>query len=151
MVICDLKRAPRLVEKAKHYDNVILTDLIPHRDVVILFKHIIDISILPYNKDWYGSKIKHFFSSRKSSEYVAAGKPIIISDVEGIPSFLEEGVNYITYESKNPQQLADKIKLLLEDRDLYRRLSGNNLRLAKELTWEQNVKRSGLLEIIGGK
>ncbi|HUV45625.1 MAG TPA: glycosyltransferase family 4 protein [Dehalococcoidia bacterium] len=151
VIICDLKRAPYLVEKTKHYSNVILTDLIPHREVVILLKHIIDISILPYNKDWYGSKVKNFFSSRKSSEYVDAGKPIIASDIPGIPSFLKEGVNYITYESKNPQQLAEKIKLLLDDRALYRRLSENNLKLVKEITWEQNIKKSGLLDIISDK
>ena len=151
VIICDLKGAPHLVQKASRYNNVILTDYIPHREVVILLKYIVDVCIIPFNKDWYSAKIKNFFSFRKSSEYVAVGKPIIISDIEGVPSFLKEGVNYISYESKDPKDLAEKIKLLLEDDNLYQRLRENNLKLAKEITWENRIKQSGLIEIISGK
>jgi glycosyltransferase involved in cell wall biosynthesis len=151
VIICDLRGAPHLVQKAREHNNVILTNFIPHREVVILLKYIIDVCIIPFNKDSYGAKIKNFFSFRKASEYVAVGKPIIISDIEGTPSFLKEGVNYIPYESKDPKDLAEKIKLLLEDDNLYQRLRENNLKLAKEITWENRIKQSGLIEIISGK
>ena len=151
VIICDLKSAPDLVQKASEYNNVILTGYIPHREVVILLKYIVDVCIIPFDKDWYGAKIKNFFSFRKASEYVAVGKPIIISNIEGVPSFLKEGVNYISYESKDPKDLAEKIKLLIEDDNLYQQLRENNIKLAKEITWENRIKQSGLIEIISGK
>ncbi|WP_440952859.1 glycosyltransferase [Methanococcoides sp. FTZ1] len=135
----------RIFEKYGQKENIILTGRLEYSSVLSILKRM-DICIVPYNKDFYMSKLKDFFSNRKISEYLAAGKPIVIADIEGIPGYLRENVNYIKYESGNPESLADSVKYLLNDPEQISEMSHNNKILAKEFDWEQIVLKSGILE-----
>jgi glycosyltransferase involved in cell wall biosynthesis len=142
--------AEYIVDKYHTTANIIFTKKLPQEEVYALLKKI-DVCILPYDKEAKFSRYPDFFSSRKTKEYIAAGKPIIAANVIGKESWLVENKTCLLYESGDPKDLADKIDTLLNDEKLYKTLSGNNKRLAEEFTWENLIKRSGLIEEISGK
>ena len=139
--------AEHIIGKYQTTDNIIFTGKVPHKKVYALLKEI-DVCIIPYDKNDKHSQYPDFFSARKTKEYIAAGKPIIVADVIGRESWLVENENCLLYESGDPKDLADKINTLLNDEKLYRTLSENNKRMAEEFTWEHLIKRSGLMEEI---
>jgi glycosyltransferase involved in cell wall biosynthesis len=73
--------------------------------------------------DYYGSFDVFVFPSRKEalgSAMLAAmhfGLPVIASKVDGIPEFLEDGVNGRLVEPGNPRQLLEGIEAMVSDRD----------------------------------
>ncbi len=93
-------------------------------------------------------------------EAMAAGVPIIGTKVGGIPDFLEDGERSRTIdpertptglfcEVKNPQSIAEKIKLLLADDGLRQKLIINGKKLVEEkYNWNKIVKQ---MEAIFGK
>ena len=135
------------LEKYKvNYPQVLFLGRIIHRDVISILKEV-DICVIPYTDD---PILKHK-SARKSLEYLAAGKPIIVTNVVGKEDFLVENNNCLLFEYKSPKDLAEKIKILLEDSDLYERMSKDNFVLAQKFTWEYLVEKSGILEVIEKK
>ena len=128
----------------KKYTNVIFTGRIPHKDVVGLLNYI-DICILPYKK---AEVVKHL-SVRKTFEYLAAGKPIIMSDSDlSDKSILKENKNIISYKAEDAKDLALKVKYLLGNKKLMNEFAENNKTLSKKFSWEQRVNESKLLETL---
>lgn len=125
------------------YKNVFFTGRISHFDAMSLLINF-DVCVSPHSKD----EIMKYKSARKTFEYMAAGKSIIVSNVVGKEYFLDEGINCLTYEPGNPKDLAEKIRILLEDPELRTKMGINNRRLAENFTWDKNLERSGLVEIL---
>lgn len=122
------------------FKNVIFTGRIPHKHAISILMNS-DICVSPHMKD----KIMKYRSPRKTLEYMAAKKPIIVSNVIWKESFLTEGVNCLVYEPENPKDLAEKIRILIRNSKLKDTIGKNNRELSKEFTWEKAVYRSGLL------
>jgi glycosyltransferase involved in cell wall biosynthesis len=101
-----------------------------------------DICVSPYSKD----KIMRHKQAMKTLEYLAAGKPIIVSDVIGKENFLKEGKNCLLYEPENPVDLANKITWLLQHKELKDQMGKKNKELAETFSWERTLWRSGLVE-----
>jgi glycosyltransferase involved in cell wall biosynthesis len=57
-------------------------------------------------------------------ESLCRGRPVIGTRVGGIPDLVEDGVNGIVVEARNPQALAGAIVSVLSDRQLAERLGG---------------------------
>ncbi len=110
-----------------------------------------DACIIPYDENDSHSKIKGFFSSRKTKEYLALGKPIIVAESIGREQFLVEGTNCLTYESRNPKDLAEKITYLRNNPEIADRMSKNNRELARQFTWKSIIQKSGILDELAGK
>jgi len=104
-----------------------------------------DVCIIPYDKNDTHSRYKNFFSSRKTKEYLALGKPIIVSDTIGREQYLTEGRNCLTYKSRNPEDLARKITILKNNPALAEEMSKNNTELARQFTWKKVIQDSGIL------
>lgn len=136
--------------KPEDMKKILFLGRIPHRDVIILLKEVLDICVVPYDKKWSTSNILNFFSARKVKEYLAAGKPIIMSNVEGREEFLKENKNMLLYEPGNPKDLADKIKIVLTNKKLCREISKNNLSLSKEFSWEKVIEKSRFVDMLRG-
>ena len=102
-----------------------------------------DVCVSPWSDDILFTEK----SPRKTLEYLAFGKPIIVSDVPGRENFLKPNENCILYEYQNPKDLAIKTRKVLEDSLISQKLSKNNINLAKEFDWDQIFKRSKILEI----
>jgi len=128
------------------FKNVIFTGRISH-EKALNFLINFDICILPHSKD----EIMKYKSAMKTFEYMAAGKPIIVSNVTGKEDFLINGKNCLTYEPGNPKDLAKNIEFLLDNKELMALIGLNNRAMAKRFSWEKNLKRSGLLNFLKEK
>lgn len=133
-------------DSAKH----IFTGRLDQKDVFCLL-HKMDVCVIPYDKGFYMSNIKNFFSNRKIYEYLSAGKPIIVSDIKGKPEFLVEKSNCLMYESGNPKDLAEKITYLKNNPEIADEMGKNNRELAKKFTWKNLIKNSGILHELAEK
>jgi glycosyltransferase involved in cell wall biosynthesis len=140
-------KADNITNKYRDTENIIFTGKLLREDVYALL-HKFDICILPYDKNDKHSLYPDYFSSRKAKEYIAAGKPIIVSDVLGRESWLTENQNCLLYESGNPKDLAEKIDMLLNNEELYDKMCTNNRELSKKFMWDTIIDQSGLIEDI---
>ena len=61
----------------------------------------------------------------------AAGLPIITCDSVGCRDTVEEGVNGYKVSPKSPAQLAEKLRMLIEDEELRRRMGRESRRIAE--------------------
>lgn len=78
-------------------------------------------------------------------EAMSLGKPIVASDVGGISEIVRNGINGYALEN-NPHLFAEKIESILEDDELYLRMSKRSLDIFQnELTVDKMVR--GYLEI----
>ena len=79
--------------------------------------------------------------SNKLFEYAAAGLPIIMSDIPE-HRYLNDKFNFgIVLKSNKPQDIADAIRLLHNNTDLYDRCRKNALILAENVNWETEFGR----------
>ncbi|MBA7507586.1 N-acetyl-alpha-D-glucosaminyl L-malate synthase [subsurface metagenome] len=74
-------------------------------------------------------------------EAMASGMPIVATRVGGLAEIIKDGDNGFLVEPGNPQQLAEKVLLILKDKELRERISRNNKEAAKEYSWEGIVDR----------
>jgi len=74
-------------------------------------------------------------------EAMAAGLPVVATGVGGLPCIIEEGVNGFLVEPANPEQIAEKIVLLLGDDELRLKMSRANLEKAKKYDWRCVVEQ----------
>jgi len=58
-------------------------------------------------------------------EAMASKKPIIASNVDGIPHYIKHGFNGLLFESENVEDLAEKIKIILSNPDYAKKLAEN--------------------------
>ena len=82
-------------------------------------------------------------------EAMAAGLPVIATKVGGIPELIEENVNGLLVEPRNPDKLAEKIITVLKGKDLADRLSAQSkdkvekyFNLARVIKDTENIYRS---------
>jgi glycosyltransferase involved in cell wall biosynthesis len=69
-------------------------------------------------------------------EALAAGLPVIVAAVGGLSEILIDGQNGLLFEAGNHTELAAKIKLLLDDKVLRKRLSINARQTAEAFDWQ---------------
>ena len=97
---------------------------------------------------WYKSVDVCVFPSRHDSgpivllEAMACGKPIIASNVGGIPFMVEDGKTGFLFESGNVGELAEKIVILLKDKEMQEKMGEAGLEKVKEFTWEKIAEQT---------
>lgn len=87
-------------------------------------------------------------------EAMASGKPVIGSNVGGIPSVIEDGRNGFLFESENIDDLADKLDRLLSDPELARRMGDESRKIIDEKFSSQKYVehfKKMIDEIVNGK
>lgn len=65
-------------------------------------------------------------------EAMAMGLPIVATNVGGIPELVEDGVNGFLVDKKNSHELSKAIIKLIENVDLRKKMSENNIKKIKE-------------------
>jgi len=73
-------------------------------------------------------------------EAMASGLPIVTTRVGGLPDIIKDGENGFLVEPENPQQIADKLQLLLHDEELRNKISSINKETVKRYSWENVTK-----------
>ena len=86
-------------------------------------------------------------------EAMACGKPVVASNVGGIPFVVEEGKTGLLFESGNVEDLADKIMTILKNEELGEKMGEAGRERAKEFTWDKIAERTVEVykEILKGK
>src|SRR3989338_4938460 len=79
-------------------------------------------------------------------EAMAAGLPVISTPVGGITDFLLDKKTGLFCQVKNPEDLAEKIKLLLADKKLYLEIQKNGLELVRQ-KYDWNLIAAKMKEI----
>lgn len=123
----DRNELEKLVSKLNLDDKVIFEGEIKHQDLAKYYSSA-DIFIRPSLSEGLGISFL---------EAMATGVPIIGTPVGGIPDFLEDRKTGLFCKVNNPQDIAEKIKEILENNDLRNALSNNGLNLVREkYTWD---------------
>jgi glycosyltransferase involved in cell wall biosynthesis len=103
-----------------------------------------DILIAPFTdkaRDIAGKVIISFSSPLKLVEYMAAGKPIVASNIGAIPEVINHGDNGLLVAPGSVDELVAAISHLLSDQTLATRLAKNAQTDARRFTWDERVAR----------
>lgn len=139
LIIGGEKRLIRRLEKQYHErgldGKVVFTGAVPYEKIPSLLQKT-DVLVAPYPElpDFYFSALKIF-------EYMAAGKPIIASDIGQIASILKNQETAILVPPGDGRKLHDAIVRLKEDPGLRSKLAENALsEVRQKHTWGQRVE-----------
>ena len=69
-------------------------------------------------------------------EAMAAGKPVVASDIEGYRGIMEHGNQGLLFPRKDAEALTNCLALLLENPELAQRLGANGRRTVEQYRWE---------------
>ena len=70
-------------------------------------------------------------------EAMAAGKPVVASDIEGFAAIVTHGDQGLLFPRKDSEALANALSLLITDPELARRMGARGREAAKEYRWER--------------
>jgi glycosyltransferase involved in cell wall biosynthesis len=102
----------RLIKKMG-MPNIIFKGEFNYGDLPSIYEEI-DVQIIP--------PIIPDTSPRTVWEALSSGTPTIASNTGGIPDFIKDGVNGLLFEAGNPDDLAEKIKRIIDEPDLIHKL-----------------------------
>jgi glycosyltransferase involved in cell wall biosynthesis len=123
--------------------NIEFAGHVPHADVA-RYLRAADVLVAPFTRDARdigGKVIIPFSSPLKLFEYMAAGKPIVASNVGAIPEIIAHEENGLLVAPSSVDELVAGISRLLRDGALAERLAKNARNTAERYTWEQRVTR----------
>jgi N-acetyl-alpha-D-glucosaminyl L-malate synthase BshA len=111
-------------------DNIIFRGEIANNEVP---RHLVasDVFVLPSLSESFGIA---------NIEAMAAGLPVVATKVRGMAEIIKDGENGFLVEPKEPEQISEKIILLLENAALSDNISRNNRNKAKDYSWEMVVR-----------
>ena len=124
-------------EKSEVLENVII---VGHKPPGEIPKYLVaaDILVLPNSaKSEISSK---YTSPLKMFEYMAAGKPIVASYLHSLREILDD-TTALFFTPDDPEDLARKVKQILDDEALGQRLSLNALEKVKNYTWQKRAEK----------
>jgi glycosyltransferase involved in cell wall biosynthesis len=131
--------------REKWKNNITFTGRLPRLKGLKIIS-VCDATIVPYKEDH--TVPVGYFSQRKVKDYLGLGKPILMANVRGRERFLIPYENAVFYHPNNPKDLAGKIKILVSNKKLRKKMQKNNLKLARRFDWQILVEKSGLLELL---
>ena len=109
-----------LIAKHQIKNEIIYAGSLSHTEALAAFK-LMDVNVLPSDMDGFGLVLV---------EAMAMGTPVVGTNYGGIKNVIKDGVNGLLYENENPEELASKIRLVLEDESLRTTLVSNGKRTA---------------------
>jgi D-inositol-3-phosphate glycosyltransferase len=68
-------------------------------------------------------------------EAMASGRPVIASEVGGLAYLVQDGVTGFHVPDRDPEELAGKIRLLIENEDLREQMCDASVRRARKYVW----------------
>ncbi len=119
-------------------DKIIITGFVPFKTIPN-YLSACDVLLSPCvnnaDNEFFNSPVKLF-------EYMAMGKPIVASNVGQQGVVIEDGVNGLLHEENQPEELAEKVFQIYNDKDLANRLGKEARRRAVEKhDWKVNSQQ----------
>ncbi len=137
----DIQRVRRLLALP---DNVVLHGFLPYVHAEAFRAHC-DVLIAPYQhkiRSVGGTDTSRWFSPLKIFEYMAAGKPIVCSDLPVLREILEHGRTAWLVHPDEAAGWVDALRLLAHDLQLRRRLgAAARQEWADNYTWQGRATR----------
>ena len=137
-------QGPKIEKYKQNYKDVIFTGKLPRMKALKLVS-LSDVAVVPY-KDGKGKYGAFYYSTRKVKDYLSLGKPILMADIKGREQFLIAYENAIFYRPGNPEDFAEKVKMVISNKKLKEKMCKNNLKLARRFDWQFLVRKSKLVE-----
>ena len=127
----------RFKKKYQNISNIIINPF-QTRAKVALYMKASDILVIPNSgKEKISS---HYTSPLKLFEYMAAQKPIIVSDLPSIRDIVNEE-DAVFAKPDSPQSFAEAIEKILGDVGLARKISLNVYEKVKRYSWQERAKK----------
>ncbi len=105
--------------------HIVLTGQVPPEEIPV-YMAAADIFVLPSLSEGVPNVLL---------EAMAAGLPVVATDVGGVPELIADGENGLLVKPGNSEQLAAKLLALLKDDALRERMALRNRREAKKYAW----------------
>lgn len=119
-----------LVNELTLQDRTVFTGRVPY-DKVPFYHNMLSVSVSVSNSESFGVAI---------IEASACGKPVIVSNVGGLPEVVEDGVTGIVVPPRDPEATADAIEKLVMDDSLKMEMGAAGRERVKKLyDWNNNV------------
>jgi glycosyltransferase involved in cell wall biosynthesis len=115
--------------------NLQFVDRVPNGQVP-LWLRAFDIAVAPFP---HTEHYAYFMSPLKLFEYIAAGVPVVATDLPSIREVLHHDENAWLVEPGSAEALAKGIARVLQNDDLQTKMSVEARRSAKKYTWEQRT------------
>lgn len=74
-------------------------------------------------------------------EAMAEGLPIISTNVKGLDEMVKNNINGLLVKPKDPQDIAKKILKLINDENLRKKMSKNNINESTNYSWEKVIQK----------
>jgi glycosyltransferase involved in cell wall biosynthesis len=74
------------------------------------------------------------------NEAMSAGRPVIGTNVGGIPEIIDDGVNGYLVEPERPEQIAQKVIKLFSEEQLLQAMGRNARKKAQEFSIEKHMQ-----------
>jgi glycosyltransferase involved in cell wall biosynthesis len=116
-------------------DRLRFVDRVPNTEVPYWIRAF-DVALAPF--PWV-DHYAYFMSPLKLFEYMAAGVPILATDLPSIREVLRHGENAWLVPPSNPKALAEGIRHLLENSDLAERLARQAKEDVRQYTWKRRA------------
>jgi glycosyltransferase involved in cell wall biosynthesis len=128
------------LEEKVSKDNIENVDFLGYMKGDKLFCEIKQSKAVVLPSEWYEN------NPMSVLEAFAMSKPVIGARIGGIPELVIDGVSGYTFEPGNPQDLAEKINLLIGNNDLLLNM-GRNARELVEKNCNEEIYYNGLMSI----
>lgn len=128
----DQKRLEAIVKQFGIQKNVRFTGYVPYDDIPKYYA-IVDVVVYPTMYEPLGNVIL---------ESMAAGKPIIASEVDGIPEIFESGTGYLLKPDNIEKELKNKLEILLEDPQLRVKMGSLGKKKVQDHSWVEVAKQT---------
>ena len=113
-------------------DALIITGRVPH-EKVRKYISLFDIAVSP--------KATFYASPMKILEYMAMGKPVLAPNTENIKDIIDDKKSGLLFQNKDHASLAENITLLIEDKNMRKKISNNALYKVKTCrNWRSNAE-----------
>ncbi len=117
--------------------NVYIRSFIPHSKIIKYIKSA-DVLVLPNtSKEERSAK---YTTPIKLFEYMASGVPIVASQLDSFKYFLKDHLSAILFKPDNINDLADKIKYILNNPKFARDISFQAQENVKQYSWAKRAK-----------
>ncbi len=143
MVGKDVAALKELAKRKGVPGKFVFTGFVDYKDVPAYIAAA-DVAVAPYDPAGFKGMEKHgfYFSPIKIFEYMACGKPVITSNVEIVRDLIKENECGIVAEPGDIEELADKIKFILNNPELREKLGKNGRKAVLEkYSWNHVVER----------
>ena len=119
-----------MVNELKLQDRTVFIGRVPY-DKVPFYHNMLSVSVSVSNSESFGVAI---------IEASACGKPVVVSNVGGLPEVVEDGVTGFIVPPRDPKTTADAIERLVMDESLRREMGVAGRERVKRLyDWTDNV------------